>query len=233
MRSSRVNSRAACALALTLTVVGGADTSAHRRDEYLQAARIAIDPGAVQVELDLTPGIELAEVIIADIDRNRDGTLSGDEQRTYANVVLSALEVEVDGNVVRLALSDSSYPDNDAMRRGEGAIRLQAATTLAGLSVGAHRLVFRNRHHPDGSVYLANALVPQSDRVAVTAQSRDGDHRELVIDYDVRAAGATSARVWLLGSIAVAAALFALLKRQSPPFRSVRTTTSAASRASR
>ena len=71
--------------------------SAHRRDEYLQAARIAIDPGRVQIELDLTPGIALAEAIIADIDRNRDGSLSADEQRAYASLVLSALTLEVDG----------------------------------------------------------------------------------------------------------------------------------------
>ncbi|HXI29434.1 MAG TPA: hypothetical protein VNG89_13440, partial [Vicinamibacterales bacterium] len=51
-----------------------ARVSAHRRDEYLQAARLAIDPGRVQIELDLTPGIALAEAILADIDRNRDGS---------------------------------------------------------------------------------------------------------------------------------------------------------------
>ena len=44
-------------LALALTIAGGAGVSAHRRDEYLQAARLAIDPGRVQLELDLTPGI--------------------------------------------------------------------------------------------------------------------------------------------------------------------------------
>ena len=66
--------------------------SAHRRDEYLQAARLAIDPGGVQLELDLTPGIALAEAIIADIDRNRDGSLSDDEQRAYGRLVLSCAE---------------------------------------------------------------------------------------------------------------------------------------------
>ena len=59
-----------------MAIVGGAEVSAHRRDEYLQAARLAIDPGRVQLELDLTPGIALADAIIADIDRNRDGSLS-------------------------------------------------------------------------------------------------------------------------------------------------------------
>ena len=51
----------------------------------------------MQIELDLTPGIALAEAILADIDRNRDGSLSPDEQRAYGSLVLSALTLEVDG----------------------------------------------------------------------------------------------------------------------------------------
>ena len=198
-----------------MAIVGGTDVSAHRRDEYLQAARLGIDPGTVHIELDLTPGIALAEAIIADIDRNRDGSVSTDEQRAYGSLVLGALEVEVDGRPLRVQLGGSSFPDNDAMRRGEGTIRLQAATTLPGLSVGAHQLLFLNRHHPDGSVYLANALVPQSDQVAVTAQRRDGDQRELIIDYVMRAAPTTATSAWLLSGIAAVAVLSALLKRPS------------------
>ena len=86
------SSRAACVLALTTAIVGVAEVSAHRRDEYLQAARLAIDPGGVQLELDLTPGIALAEAIIADIDRNRDGALSQDEQRDYAGSVAACAD---------------------------------------------------------------------------------------------------------------------------------------------
>ena len=90
------------------------------------------------------------------------------------------------------------------MRRGEGTIRLHSTATLPRLSAGLHQLLFRNSHHPDRSVYLANALVPESDDVAVTAQRRDGDQTELTIDYVLRAAPATSTAAWLLGSIAAA-----------------------------
>ena len=91
-----------------------------------------------------------------------------------------------------MQLGASRFPDVDAIRRGEGTIRLHPAATFPRLSVGSHQLLFRNRHHPDRSVYLANALVPESDQVAVTAQRRDGDQRDLTIDYVVRAAPATS-----------------------------------------
>ena len=169
----------------------------------------------MRIELDLTPGIALAEAIIADIDRNRDGSLSPDEQRAYGSLVLSALTLEVDGTPVRARLGATDFPDAEAMRRGEGTIRLQSAATLPRLSIGAHQLLFRNRHHPDRSVYLANALVPESDTVAVTAQRRDVDQSELTIDYVVAAAPATSTAVLLLGSIAAATVLSALRMRAS------------------
>jgi len=220
VRSSRASRRCACLLALAIAVVGGAQVSAHRRDEYLQAARLAIDPAGVQIDLDLTPGIALADEIIGDIDHDRNGSLSAGEERAYASLIASALQLEIDGRPVGVQLGSSSFPDPEAMRRGEGTIRLHSVATLPPLSVGAHHLLFRNKHDADRSVYLANALVPESDRVAVTAQRRDGGQSELMIDYVLDAAPATSARVWWLGSIAAAAVVWALLVRS--PRRLVR-----------
>ena len=200
-------------LALTIAIAAGVGVSAHRRDEYLQAARLGIDPGTVHVELDLTPGIALAEAIIANIDRNRDGSLSGDEQTAYAALVVSALTLEVDGTRVRAQMSDASFPDVEAMRRGEGTIRIQSAAMLPRLSAGTHQLLFRNSHHPDDSAYLANALMPGSDRITVTAQRRTEDQRQLIIDYVTGASPVTSTVVSLLGSIAATTVLSALLMR--------------------
>jgi hypothetical protein len=207
------------AVAVALAIAATAQVSAHRRDEYLQAARVAIDPDRVQLELDLTPGIALADAIVNDIDRDRDGRLSAAEQQAYARLVLSALTLDVDGTPLRAQLGGASFPDADAMRRGEGTIRLRSAAPLPALAGGFHQLVFRNRHHPERSVYLANALVPETTRVAVIAQRRDLDQRELAIDYSLRAEPARSAAAWLLGAIAAAAVLSAKLMG---PFRSVR-----------
>jgi hypothetical protein len=202
-------------VALALALAGVAEVSAHRRDEYLQAARLAIAPGGVELELDLTPGIALAEAVIAEIDRNRDGSLSLDEQRGYAMFVFEALTLEVDGTPVPARLSGTTFPDLDAIKRGEGTIRLQSTAVLPRLSTGSHQLLFRNRHDRDRSVYLANALVPTTDDVAVTAQRRDGAQTELTIEYVLRAAPAASARGWLLGSLAAAMALSVLRVRRS------------------
>jgi hypothetical protein len=194
--------------------IAGGGVSAHRQDEYLQAARLAIDPGRVEVELDLTPGIALADAILADVDANRDGSLSAEEQRAYASLVLGALALAVDGTSRRMQLDASRFPAADAMRRGEGIIRLHLSAMLPRLSIGTHQLFFRNDHHPDRSVYLANALVPGSAVVAVTAQRRDGVQRELTIDFTTRPGAATSTPVWL-GTIAAAAGWAIFLRRRS------------------
>jgi hypothetical protein len=45
---------------------------------------------------------------------------------------------------------------------------------------------FVNNHHPDGSVYLANALVSVAPGIDVVAQTRDVRQREIRVDYEVR-----------------------------------------------
>jgi len=196
----RAGNRIQLAVALVATIVAaGTNLSAHRRDEYLQAARIGIEPRRVELQLDLTPGIDVAERIIADLDRDRNGVLSAGEQRAYVARVLDALELRLDRRApLRLEPFASSFPDLDAMRRGDGTIRIRTAALVSGVSAGNHRLVFRNAYRADVSVYLANALVPDGDRVAITAQTRDSEQRELTIDYAVRGEAPAVALVWLL-----------------------------------
>lgn len=186
--------------------------SAHRLDEYLQAARLAIDPDRVQLELDLTPGMAIAPALLPEIDRNRDGSMSGDEQQTYSRLAIDALELAVDGTPVPLQLATATFPASDAIGRGEGTIQLRATAMLPPLGDGVHHLTFRNRHHPDRSVYLANALVPERDAVAITAQRRDGDQSALTIDYVLRGTSGTS-RPWLLSGIALASLLLGVMVR--------------------
>jgi hypothetical protein len=213
-RLSNSASRGAIVLASIVVLIvtsGNARPSAHRLDEYLQAARLAIDPDRVQLELDLTPGLALAEAVLNDIDRDHDGSISGEEQRTYGRVVMDALDLAIDGRPVSMQLVTARFPATGAVARGEGTIRLHASAMLPPLSNGVHHLSFRNRHHPDRSVYLANALVPETDAVAITAQRRDGDQRALTIDYVLRDTAGTSGRVWLLGGIVAATLLLVMV----------------------
>jgi len=208
-RSSLVALAAATLFATTIQI------AAHRRDEILQAARIGIDPGAVQLQLDLTPGIALADAVAGDIDRDADGAFSGAEQHAYAAAVVKALDLAVDGHAAQLRLERAAFPSLDAMRRGEGTIALQVAAALSPVPAGAHRLTFRNNHHPAGAAYLANALVPESARVSVTGQLRDTEQRMLSVDYVLRpAAVAMSISTgWIAGGLALAVAASLILLR--------------------
>ena len=190
-----------------MTLLAATDVSAHRTEDYLQAARIGVEPDRVQVTLDLTPGTGVAESFIAAIDREGDGSLSAEEQRAYAGQMVSALQVELDGLSLRTRIRASSFPEATAVRRGEGTIRLEIEAAVPDTSPGSHRLVFRNAHLAGHSAYLANALVPESDRVAVTAQRRDRDQSELAIEYTVQGGPAAAALPWIFGSVAGAVLL--------------------------
>lgn len=203
-RALRASNGLTIVLALTTTLVVSTDVSAHRREDYLQAARIDLAPDSVLITLDLTPGIAVAESFLSALDHDGDGALSRDEQRGYAGLVVSALEVAIDERPLQPRLVSWNFPELSAFRRGEGTIRLKIHATLPGVGAGPHRLFFRNTHMAHHSAYLANALVPESGRVTVTAQRRDADQSELTIEYMVRADSAGAAFAWILGSLSVA-----------------------------
>jgi hypothetical protein len=207
MARSSLRSSGAAALVTLLVLIAADPASAHRRDEYLQAARLAIDPDRVHIDLDLTPGIAVADAVLAEVDGDGDGSISDGEARAYAGRVLRAIAVDVDGAPLRVELVESTFPARAAIVNGEGTMRIGAVASIDGLTRGVHHLRFRNHHRPDISAYLANTLVPASDRVAVAAQRRDVTQRDLTIEYTLQgessstlaalAAGIVGAFVWL------------------------------------
>jgi hypothetical protein len=204
-RSSRASRRRALTLlAAAMLVAGNHGLSAHRLDEYLQAARIAVEPDRVQLELSLTPGIAVADGIIREIDTDGSGELSPEEQHRYAERVLSAVTLRVDDAPVRLTLATSAFPDVVGLRSGDAAITVRSDVVVPLLSAGPHRVFFRNGNATAASVYLANALAPENDLVAVTGQQRDGRQSELTIDVVVRGTRAGSVWIGLTGGLVLA-----------------------------
>jgi hypothetical protein len=200
----RASSGLTVALALAMAVVAATKASAHRTEDYLQAVRIGLQPDRVLITLDLSPGSAVAGTFIATLDRNHDGWLSPEEQSGYVQQVMGALEVDFDERPLQPRVLSGTFPELRAFRSGEGAIRLEIQASLPGASAGSHRLFFKNAHLAGHSAYLANALVPESDRVAVTAQRRDRDQSELTIEYTVYANATGAALAWALGSLAAA-----------------------------
>jgi hypothetical protein len=199
-RSSRGSSDTAFRIALAMAVAASCAVSAHRLDEYLQATKLDIDLTRVELQLELTPGVDVADAVIADIDRDRNGVLSAGEQSAYAGRVLKAIELELDGAPLGIHLTSSSFPELESLRGGEGIIQLRLTAALARQDPATHHLFFRNTHRRDMAVYLANALVPGNARIEITAQRHDTTQSELAIDYVVHSRR-TSRLAWLLGGL--------------------------------
>jgi len=136
--------------------------------------------------------------------------LSDAEQRAYAERVLAAITLRVDeAPALRSGLARFSFPDVATIRSGNGVISIRSDARLSRLSAGPHRVLFRNNFVADESVYLANALVPDDDRVAIVGQERRVDQSELTIAFNVRETDPAGKRyMWcgLAGVLLVAAA---------------------------
>jgi hypothetical protein len=196
---------------VAVCVIAPARLAAHRLDEYLQAARLAVSPDRVTVELDLTAGIAKAPAVFGMIDANRDGRVSQAEIDAYARQVVDALVLTVDGEPILPVVDRAAMPAWSEMRDGVGAIRLRVSARIAAARPGRHQLFFRNTHQPQMSVYLANALVPDDERVEITSQGHDLTQHELTIDYRVAAAAPPSSLfAGLAGACALALAFWSL-----------------------
>jgi hypothetical protein len=195
-------------------LLGVTPLGAHRLDEYLQAARMSIGRDVIQLELDLTPGVEISSRVLRSIDADEDGDLSEPERRRYVDDVVSALGFELDGRTSPLTLDEVVFPPADALRDGTGAIRLNAHTGAGRLAAGRHEVRFTNRHAPEISVYLVNALVPPAG-ISITGQRRDFAQREFIVTF-TSDAPASQRRPWTslaIGMAAVGMLVVARLRR--------------------
>ncbi len=95
---------------------------AHRLDEYLQAALVSIEPADIRLSMNLTPGIEVADEVLAQIDWNRDDAISAGEEATYAELLRRDLVLRLDDVAVELQVIVVAIPLPGELRTGEGII---------------------------------------------------------------------------------------------------------------
>ena len=172
------------AVAVFVLLMAGGNTSAHRLDEYLQATRVSIGRAGLILEMDLTPGASIASAFAGALDVDADGAVSPVEAEAYGRAVLSDLVVKGDERPIAMTLGRIEIPTIDEMRDGLGTIRLQASGTLPDVR-GRHSLSIFNKHKPEASVYMVNALVPDDRDVNLGSQSRDPRQQEYRLEYTV------------------------------------------------
>lgn len=150
-----------------------AEARAHRLDECLQAIRIAVSSDRIELTFALTPGVEVADQLLAVLDTNRDGQISSREGRRYVNRVLRDLRVAVDDKSLVLRADKPAFPPIQEIKAGAGVIGFKAGAVIKRLSPGHHTLSLTNVHLPDLSVYLVNALVPKDPSIQIASQDRN------------------------------------------------------------
>jgi hypothetical protein len=181
---------------LTVILANPAVAAAHRLDEYLQASRVTLDRSRITLEIDLTPGANMASAAVSLLDLDRDGTISPAEAGAYGRRVLADLVLTLDGRAVVLDLTRAEAPSISEMHDGLGTIRLTAVAQVPSVFAGRRQLRLRNGYQPITSVYLANAMIPNDDGVAVVRQTRDSRQQELRVDYEI-ALGWSGQVLWL------------------------------------
>jgi len=169
----------------SLLLLLATDAWAHRLDEYLQATRISMATHRIDVSIDLTPGVVVADQVLAVVDKDRDGRVSEAEATAYAQQVLKDIRVGLDEKALTLSVVDTSFPALEDVRKGMGVIRLKAAVRIGSLTVGKHALTLTHSHLPAISVYLVNALAPKDRAIKITKQTRDELQKNYRLEFSV------------------------------------------------
>jgi len=160
-------------------------SQAHRLDEYLQATLVSIEPSEVRLQINLTPGVAVADQVIQLIDHDRDGVISTNEATAYAKLLMRDLSLRLDQRKVELKLISSNFPTPTELRTGSGIIQIEFFAAIGPLPARAHRLILENRHLRALSVYLFNAAPPRSGSVHIARQKRNDSQSTGEIEFTI------------------------------------------------
>jgi hypothetical protein len=158
---------------------------AHRLDEYLQATLVMIEPGEIRLQINLTPGVAVADHVLGLIDRDRNGIISTNEAAAYCELLKRDLLVRLDQSKLTLKLAASNFPAPTELRTGWGIMQVEFSASVGVLAPGPHSLKLKNRHLPASSVYLFNATQPGSGLVRITSQKRNKTQSTGEIEFTI------------------------------------------------
>ncbi|WP_395745429.1 hypothetical protein [Prosthecobacter sp.] len=145
---------------------------AHQLDEYLQSTLVVIEPASIRLQMILTPGVSIAEKVLALMDGNADGVLSTEEGAAYAALLKRELSLQLDTQDLELKLTASDIPTPAELRTGAGIMQMEFTAVPDTIAAGPHTLTLRNRHLPSVSVYLINAAKPKTATIQINRQTR-------------------------------------------------------------
>lgn len=157
---------------------------AHPVDEVVQGAYLTLAPGQVRLELDLTPGTEVADAVLRAIDANGDRRLSDAEGRGFGERVLKQSTISLNGKPVAWRLDRVSMPSYEEVRDATPTLKVYATAPRLERK-GAQTLGYENRYQPARSQWIANIFLQPGGgwRYQVTGQQHTNDGRGLTVSY--------------------------------------------------
>jgi hypothetical protein len=183
---------------------------AHPLDVYLQATLVAIEPDQIRLQMNLTPGVQVADQVLGLMDRNHDGVISTNEAAAYAALLKGDLILRLDGRIVETKLTALDFPETGELRTGWGIIQLEYTVSPGTLAPGQHKLTLENRHQPVPSAYLFNAARPASASIQITGQKRNENQSTGEITFEYHPPSQALASVGLaISLVAICAVLYA------------------------
>ena len=174
--------RSAATVAVGLALCGGS-ASAHPLDEVIQAAYLTIAPGEIQLDLEIQPGILVAQDIARVVDANGDRRISPAEARAYGERTLRNSSLTVDGGPATLRLVNVETPPYAQLAQGY-IMHIHAVATRRD-RVGARVFAYLNRYAPLKSQYQANVFLSAGSgwTFDVASQGHSPDGRGLTVAY--------------------------------------------------
>lgn len=166
-----------------LSLLLAAGVQAHRVDEYLQAALVRIEPDHVLLTLNLQPGTDVADLILSQLDTNGDGVISSAEESEYLRRLAADLSLHLDGKPLVMTQGNHVFAEIAELRTGSGQLHLEYYARLPEPAAGPHTLALTNRHLPQRSVYLANAVMPHARTIAITRQLRNDTQSDVRFEF--------------------------------------------------
>lgn len=157
---------------------------AHPIDEVVQGAYLTLAPGEVRLELDVTPGTEVAALVLPLLDPDGDGVVSDAEARAYAQGVLADPTLVLDGAPAAWSLVAVEVADLGLVAEGAGVIRIDATAPRPDRE-GARTLAYENPHEPARGLWMANVFLQPGGgwTHAVTGQERDARGQALTVSH--------------------------------------------------
>lgn len=172
-------------LAAATLLLPASPASAHPLDVYLQAMYLTLAPAAVQVELDLSPGVLVAPRVLAALDADGNQTVSDAEGRVYAEQVLGSVQLSADDTPLTPIIDSVDIPAFPVLQAGYGTVKITASATGAPTAVGEHRVQWRNGSTDTQAAFQVNSFVAPHARLAIGTQQRDAAQRSIAVTYRI------------------------------------------------